>query len=273
LIIIPKVKVNDIEIFYEEHGEGQPVIMIPGWSGSTKSYPAFTQIFARYFRFIVFDNRGAGQSSKPDIEYTTRMMADDAAGFMDSIGLERANIFGASMSGMIAQELAINHKEKVRKLVLACTSCGGPNSVPISMAVRETTDRYIDAPLEMTPRERENLLLDIFYTQELLEERREQVLEDRLSIKKLAPPPPSYALRRQNEAIYQHDAYDRLSEIEANTLIVHGKKDAIFPYENASILAKRMPNAEIKLYEKTGHSLVEEGEQILKDIIGFLMKQ
>lgn len=270
---MPKVKVNDIEIYYEEHGEGPPVIMIPGWGGSTKSYPAFTQTFSKYFRFIIFDNRGAGQSSKPDIEYTTRMMADDAAGFMDSIGLESVNIFGGSMSGMIAQELAINHKEKVRKLVLACTSCGGTNCVPIPLVIREIVQSYIDAPLEMTPRERENLLLDIFYTQELLEERREQLLKDRLTVRELVSPLPSYALRRQIEAIYQHDAYDRLSEIEANTLIVHGKKDAIFPYENALILAKRIPNAEIKLYEKTGHSLVEEGEQILKDIIGFLMKQ
>lgn len=270
---MPKVKVNDIEIYYEEQGEGPPVIMIPGWGGSTKSYPAFTQTFSKYFRFITFDNRGAGQSSKPDIEYTTRMMADDAAGFMASIGLERANIFGGSMSGMIAQELAINHKEKVRKLVLACTSCGGTNCVPIPLVSREIVQSYIDAPLEMTPRERENLLLDIFFTPEFLEGRREQVLKDRLAKKKLAPPPPSYALRRQNEAVYQHDAYDRLPEIEAKTLIVHGKKDAIFPYENALILAKRIPNAEIKLYEKTGHSLVEEGEQILKDIIGFLMKQ
>ncbi len=272
MIIIPKVKVNDIEIFYEEHGEGQPVIMIPGWSGSTKSYPAFTQIFARYFRFIVFDNRGAGQSSKPDIEYTTRMMADDAAGFMDSIGLERANIFGGSMSGMIAQELAINHKEKVRKLVLACTSCGGPNSVPISMAVRETTDRYIDAPLEMSPRERMNILLDIFFTPEFLEGIREQVLNERMAVRELVPTPPRFTLRRQIEAVYQHDAYDRLSKIRAKTLIVHGKKDAIYPYENALILAERIPDAEIKLYGNTGHFLAEEGEQILKDIIDFITK-
>ena len=270
---MPKVKVNDIEIYYEEYGKGPPVIMIPGWSGSTKSYSAFAQTFSKHFRFIIFDNRGVGQSSKPDIEYTTRMMADDAAGFMDSIGLERANIFSGSMSGMIAQELAITHKEKVRKLVLASTSCGGPNSVPISMAVRETTDRYIDAPLEMSPRERMNILLDIFFTPEFLEGRREQVLNERMAVRELVPTPPRFVLRRQIEAVYQHDAYDRLSKIRAKTLIVHGKKDAIFPYENALILAERIPDAEIKLYEKTGHFLAEEGEQILKDIIDFIINQ
>jgi pimeloyl-ACP methyl ester carboxylesterase len=269
---VPEVQVNDIEIYYEEHGKGLPVIMIPGWGGSTKSYPAFTQTLSKYFRFIILDNRGAGQSSKPDIEYTTRMMADDTAGFMDTIGLDRASIFGGSMSGMIAQELAINHKEKVRKLVLACTSSGGKNCAPIPQVTRETVQSYIDAPPEMTPMERENLLFDIFYTKELLEERREQLLTDRLKAKKFVPPPPRYALRRQIEAIYQHDAYDRLSEIEARTLIVHGEKDVIFPSQNASILAERIPNAEVKLYEKTGHALVEEGEHILKDIIDFLMK-
>jgi len=270
---MPIVKVNDIEIYYEEYGKGPPVLMIPGWSGSTKSYPAFAQTFSKHFRFIIFDNRGAGQSSKPDIEYTTRMMADDTAGFMETIGLERANIFSASMSGMIAQELAINHKEKVRKLVLACTSCGGPNSIPSPEVSNEILQCYIDSPLEVTPGERENPLLDIFFTPEFLEGRREQVLKDRLAIKKLAPPPPSYALRRQAEAAIQHDAYDRLPEIEAKTLIVHGKKDAIFPYENALILANRIPNSEIKLYEKTGHSLAEEGEQILKDVIDFILKK
>lgn len=263
---MPKVKVNDVEIYYETHGEGEPLLMIPGWGGSTKSYSAFSQILSKYYKFIVMDNRGAGQSSKPDISYTIRTMAEDVAGFMDSISLENAFILGGSMGGMIAQVLAAKYKEKVDKLVLACTSCGGSNSIPFVKETMDIIQLYIDLPGKLTYEERVTLLMEAFYTPEFLEGRREQLLADRLT----RTPSPSYALQRQLEAIMLHDSYELLPEIKSPTLILHGKKDVLIPYKNALILKERIPNSEVRIYEKTGHFLAEEGAQILKDILNFL---
>ena len=123
-----KVKVDDIEIYYELHGEGAPLVMIMGWGRSSGSW-GFNLIgkLSKFHRVIIFDNRGTGRSEKPDIEYSMGIMTYDDAGLMDVINVPKAHVLGISIGGFIAQELALDYPEKILSLILCSTSCGGPN--------------------------------------------------------------------------------------------------------------------------------------------------
>ncbi len=125
---MPKVKVGDINMYYEVHGKGEPLVMIMGAGGNIEWMRQAIPVYSREYRLVLFDNRGAGRTDAPDIPYTIAMMADDLAGLLDAIGIDSAHIQGGSMGGMIAQEFVLRYPERVRSLILACTYCGGPGS-------------------------------------------------------------------------------------------------------------------------------------------------
>ena len=128
-----KVKVNDINMYYEIHGEGFPLVMIQGIGQSSLMWPPiFLDEVSKSFKIIIFDNRGAGRTDKPDIEYSIKMFADDTIGLMDALNIERAHVLGYSMGGIIAQELVLNYPKRVEKLVLCSTDCGGNKAVHMS---------------------------------------------------------------------------------------------------------------------------------------------
>ncbi len=119
---MPKVKVNDIQIYYEVKGEGFPLVMIAGMGESLNGWdPRLVEELSRKFKLVMFDNRGAGRTDVSDRKYTIKLFADDTAGLMDALGISKAHILGISMGGMIAQELVLNYPEKVAKLVLCST--------------------------------------------------------------------------------------------------------------------------------------------------------
>lgn len=122
---MPTVRVIDINIYYEIHGQGEPLVMIAGYGDDSSIW--FRQVpgLSKEYEVIIFDNRGTGRSSKPDALYTIRMMADDLAGLMDAIGIQVAHIYGHSTGGMIAQEFALCYPKKVKTLILACTVAPG----------------------------------------------------------------------------------------------------------------------------------------------------
>jgi len=126
---MPKVKVGDINIYYEVHGKGEPLVMIAGFTMNTAFWFKTIPVFSREYRLVVFDNRGAGQSNKPDVPYTTEMMADDLAGLLVIIGIDSAHIFGHSMGGCIAQQFALRYPSRLKSLILASTHFGGPHAV------------------------------------------------------------------------------------------------------------------------------------------------
>src|SRR5262245_12030207 len=118
---MPKVRANGIDVYYEESGSGEPLLLIIGFGGDHQAWAFQVPAFAERYRVITFDNRGSGQSSVPDATYTTKMMADDAVGVLDALGIEQAHVLGVSMGGMIAQEIALNHPRRVKSLQLHCT--------------------------------------------------------------------------------------------------------------------------------------------------------
>src|SRR5271168_2047656 len=124
-----RARINGVELAYELRGEGAPLVMIHGAQGDQSMFAGLAEVFAEDYRVLTFDQRGSGLSGKPDMPYSIAMLADDTAALMDHLGIARAHIIGVSMGGMIAQEFALRHPNKVRSLVLGCTTSGGPKSV------------------------------------------------------------------------------------------------------------------------------------------------
>jgi len=246
---MPYALVDDVEIYWESHSEGDPLLIISGVSGGTWSYEESIAAWSPHFRVLVFDNMGAGLSSKPDHPYTIAQMADHAAAVLDGADAERSYIVGLSMGGMIAQELALRHPARVCGLVLGCTHCGGSERVP---PAPEVIQRFADNK-GLSPEEIVDKNLRLLVTPEFLQSGSESL--QRYKERQLkAPWQPDYALQRQLEAIRGFDTSDRLAQIKTPTLILTADHDLLVPPENGRILANRIPDAQLE--EFTGGHLI-----------------
>jgi pimeloyl-ACP methyl ester carboxylesterase len=262
---MPKVKVGDINMYYEVHGKGESFVIIPGWASSMSGFFMHIPVFSREYRVVALDNRGAGRSDAPDIPYTMEMMVDDLAGLLDAIGIKSAHIWGASLGGMIAQQFAIRHPKRVRSLILACTSCGGPHSVI-------ATDPEIIAafqPSELPPKEALRKNLPLWVSQEYIDKNPALITEIIEEYMKYPASPQGQA--RQTQALMAFDTYEKLPAITAPTLVIQGDNDRAIPVENARILASRISGAELAILEKMGHFFVyeafEKSNRIMLDFL------
>jgi len=263
---MPKVKVNDIQIYYEVHGEGFPLIMIMGLGANVDWWdPRTIQELSKKFKLVIFDNRGAGRTDISDRKYTVKLFADDTAGLMDALGISRAHVLGVSMGGMIAQELVLNYPEKVEKLVLYSTYCGGTKSVLPSQEVLEmlTADRSAFSPEEIA-----RMTIPLIFTEDFIKNNPDFI---ELTIQQgLRAPISNEAFTRQLNAIMEFDTYERLSQIKVLTLVLQGKRDVLVPPGNGPVLAKAIPNAKLVYFENSAHGLTEEMEKVISVLLDFL---
>jgi pimeloyl-ACP methyl ester carboxylesterase len=249
---MPHVSANGINIYHEVHGQGEPLFLIAGLGATHHLWELQVASLSRDWQVIVFDNRGSGQSDKATAPYSIALFADDTAALMDALGIEKAHVYGESMGGLIAQEFALRHPQRLRGLVLGCTTCGGPRSVPLSP---EAASLLSGMPV-VPPEEVVERVLSLFYSPKY---RLEHGEEARLRIQSYFPlqtPPDAYA--RQLAACVAFDAYDRLPKIAAPTLVINGAEDALIPVENSRIMAKRIPKAELVLFPEAGHLYFHE---------------
>ncbi len=263
---MPTVRVDDIHIYYVEEGQGPPLLMVMGFGGQHHSWGDETvRLLSRHFRTLRFDNRGTGHSDKPQIDYTIAMMADDAAGLLEALGIPRAHVYGVSMGGMIAQELALRHPQKVAGLVLGCTTPGWAQGVP----PRPEVIQLILPEPGLSREEQVRKGWPAICSPRFLEEGRE-FLELMLR-RALENPTPIDTLNRQAAAIQSFDTYDRLPQIRAPTLIVHGDQDILIPVQNAYILHERIPGSQLHIIEGAGHVYFwERPEEAARVVIQFL---
>ena len=253
---MPYTSVGDLEIYWESHGQGKPLLLISGVSGGTWSWEESITAWSPHFRVIVFDNMGAGRSSMPDRPYRIREMANHAAAILDATEVEQACVVGLSMGGMIAQELALQHPKRIFGLVLGCTHCGGSERLsPEPEVIQRFADNQGLLPEEIVDKNLALLVTPAFLqsSPESLKRYRERQLK--------APIQPDYALQRQLEAIRGFDTCGRLANIKTPTLILTADRDLLVPPENGKILASRIPGAELKNFTNTGHLIYLECAQ------------
>lgn len=243
--------INGIRLHYTETGAGDPLLLVMGfgmpgdvWLGSLP--------FLGGFRAIYYDNRGTGQSERPQGPYTIPQMADDAAGLLDHLQIERAHVYGVSMGGMIAQELVLRHPQKVRSLVLGCTMCGGEHSDMPDPQVMVELIAVISGIGKMEPGEWVDRQLPLIFTKEWIAAN-PAVRELLIMMAPMLPPTPPETLQYLMAGAFGWSTYDRLPQITAPTLIIHGDKDVIIPVENAHVLAERIPGATLHIVPGAGH--------------------
>ncbi len=265
---MPSIKAGDINLEYFIEGSGPPLLMIMGFAGSASSWgEPFVRALGKHFTTIRFSNRGTGHSDKPSTPFTVRTMADDAANLLDALGIERPHVLGISMGGMIAQELVLNYPHKVNGLALGCTTTGpahGVMATPETMSLLSPTPGM--APADMIRKAWSALCSTAFIQSGV------GFLEGMLS-ESLSRPTPLETLGLQMGAIMQHDTFDRLPQITAPTLIIHGDLEVLVPPENGDILAKQIPSAELQKLHGVAHMFFwEQPEQSAKVIAEFLSR-
>jgi pimeloyl-ACP methyl ester carboxylesterase len=281
-----KVEVNGINIYYEIHGEGKPLLLIEGLGYSSWMWFKQIPVFSREYKVIVFDNRGVGNTDKPDREYTIGMMADDAAGLLKALGEDSVHVLGISMGGFIAEELALKYPDMVKSLILVSTSFGGKYSMSRGSNLWNTFVKLwglmpgvlefsgkgsvpMINPFGLTPEQKIRYGLSLAFTPEYFKTHTEEV--DRIVGWRLANTQPPYAWKRQLMAGMNFDAYDRVSQIGVPTLVVAGSKDRIVPPESSERLTERIPNSRLIIIEGTGHLLfIEQAEEFNEIALNFL---
>jgi len=269
---MPVAKANGINLYYDTCGRGEPLVMIMGFAGSHAGWIFQRRFFRKHFRVITFDNRGVGRTGKPAGPYSIRVMAEDTLGLMDCLGIEKAHILGVSMGGYIAQELAINHPERVRKLVLGCTYSHQDETSGHTAEYYERIGLADNCPsdeLGSTP------------VGKVLRAEFPLAFNNRLVNILLAPFLSIYATRMatpgvaaQFQAIVGHDTRDRLKMIRAPTLVVTGTEDRIIKPTSSEVLATMIPNAKLVKIEKGSHSVfMGKRKRFNQEVLDFLKER
>lgn len=262
---MPKIQAGDVELYYEEHGAGEPLVLVPGFSNGLWIWLKQIPAFSKKFRAIAFDPRGIARSEAPDEPITIRMIADDVAALLRALKIESAHILGASFGGFVAQEFALGYPEMTRSLVLCCTSFGGPRHVPPPLSTLQAIAST--KGLNSEERVRENLLLAFSPT--YLEESREEV--EQIIALRASNHVPEYAYTRQLQAAIAFNTEDRVGEIKAPTLIITGDRDIIVPYENSLNLAARIPDSKLVITEGGSHTFfIERAEEFNRAVMEFI---
>ena len=269
--------VGSIELYYEEHGSGDPLLLIMGLAADSMAWMFQVPDFSEHYRTITFYNRGVGRSSKPSGPYSIHEMADDTAGLLDTLGIDRTHVVGVSMGGMIAQELALRHPRRVRGLVLACT-------YPEPDADVERQRQFSTRELGGTVTAGGEVQIDVnavdplrFFQQLLPLAFSEQFITNELpKLMELFGGALQYgfsleAILGQVAAVMSHKATDRLHHIKSPTLVITGDADRLVSPANSDVLARRIPGARLVKVPGGSHGFNFETPQVFnREVLNFL---
>lgn len=255
-----QLKVGDITIAYRVHGQGEPLILIMGLTGTQDLWdPTLLETLASRYLVITFDNRGMGGTSASG-PYAFSWLADDAAGFIAALGLQRAHVLGWSAGGDIGLDLAIRHPERVNRLILYAADCGGEKAInPPPQVLQQLTDTSGSAE------ERGERMLRLLVPADWLSANAPYVA--RVFIRPMeTATPEAIALQAQAAAAWDGQG-DHLGEVRAPTMIVQGMADTITPPENAAILAAGIPGSWLIRFADAGHGLMFQRPRTLGRLV------
>jgi len=259
---------GSIRIAYELRGAGEPLLLVHGLGYARWGWEPVLDGLAGRFLVVAFDNRGIGESDAPPGPYTARFMAEDGIAVLDAAGIERAHVVGTSLGGMVAQELALGFPERVARLVLVCTTPGGPAAYPMPQRTR----RLLAETPALPPAERLCRLVENALSEKAARARPELV--ERILAGRLAVPYDPAAWQAQAAAGAAFDALERIGEIQAPTLVLHGTDDAVVDPRNGELLAARIADARLERFQGAGHLLFwEQPERFVRLVVDFLAEE
>ncbi len=268
---MPKVRANGIDIGYEVHGQGEPIVLISGIGYDRWEWHRMVPGLSEHFRVIVFDNRGVGETDKPPGPYTPQLMAADTAGLLAALEVPRAVVVGHSMGGFIAQALVLERPEMVSKLVLASTNYGGPDAIPTTPEAMEV---LTDTSSDLFSRFRRGLEVSTapgfaLRNPDIIDEWMEYRLRHQIS-------PPAYLAQLEMglELLKPEASFrPRLAEVKAPTLILFGEADQVVPPGNAGLLHEAIPHSQVVLLPDAGHFFpIETPEAAVEAIVAFVQE-
>lgn len=254
-----------MKIAWERHGSGEPLLLIHGLGYARWGWEPVLPGLSERFDVVSFDNRGIGESDAPPGPYTVAEMAADAVQVLGEAGIERAHVVGTSLGGMVAQELALAYPDRLDRLVLACTTPGGPNAHPMpQVTVTLMTEAATLEPAVALRRFVENALAPATVAAH-------PELVDRIMAHRLATAQHPAAWAAQAAAGATFDAYDRLGALTAPTLVQHGDADVVVDPRNADLLVELLPDARLERIAGTGHLFFWEApERFVSSVSAFL---
>jgi 3-oxoadipate enol-lactonase len=253
---MPTVRVNDIDVYYETQGSGEPMVLIPYLAIDQACYAFQVADYAKHYTCISVDLRGAGQTSKPDGAYTTELFADDVAAFMQAIGVERAHVTGLSLGAATGMWLAAKHPQKVKTLSL---HSAWPKTDPFLRTVVEGWQVMAKGLGSVT----DMVILGIFpwcFTPELYAAKPEYI-DSLAEFVRSRPMPDVEAFLRQSGAVLGHDASAQLGRITAPTQVTFGRHDLVCSTRFADALTGGIAGAELVVFEDCAHAPIYENVQ------------
>ncbi|MEZ4372391.1 MAG: alpha/beta fold hydrolase [Polyangiaceae bacterium] len=267
---IPQKAGRSVRLYYELRGKSgaPPLLLIRGLARHLLHWGKLPELLEDDFRLVLFDNRGMGRSEVPRPPYTTARMADDAAEVLRAAGVERAHVFGMSLGGMIAQELALRHTTRVDRLVLGCTRAGpgtGPRIAPKTVLEMLGAGRF--APDEAIARTAHLALGERF-----ISEHPEVIAEWRALARDY--PPARAGFLGQLVAGGLHDTRRRLSRVAQPTLVITGDADNLIHADHSRYLAKRIRDAQLEVLPGAGHDFTTERPELAAQLLkAFLLPE
>ena len=263
---MPLARNRSIELHWESTGDGPPVLLIAGQGMTSHGWWATVPVLARTFRVIVFDHRDTGRSSRVMFPYTVAQMADDAIAVLDAAGEGRAHVYGLSLGGSVAQEVALRHPERVHGLVLGASTPGAPRAVlPTPLALT-----FFARAGAMGPEEAEWAAVPYTYAVATRRLHGHRIAEN--IARRLTSPIDTLTYLHQAAAIATHSTCRRLRQIAAPTLVVHGEQDMIVPAANGRLLAERIPQAELSIWPEAGHMYIIDQPRADQHIARYLLR-
>ena len=265
---MPFGQVRDIKVYYEIVGSGPQLVFINGTNADLRRKQPYVDKLSEYFTVLRYDQRGLGQTEKPDKPYSMADYADDAAGLMDVAGWDRAAVLGVSFGGSVAQEFARRHPERITRMVLACSNPGGSYGYPLLELHGKDADTRARTMLSLDLRKSEA------WQTAHPEEAQALIEQGKKRGGTVDPSDPHAALgaRRQLEAREQHNAMEWLDRIKVPVALFGGRYDGLGTEAGQRLMAEKIPNSEMRLFEGA-HAFLNEDPEALPAVVEFLRRR
>ncbi len=257
---MPTIQSNGINIAYDIAGTGHPLLLVGGLGYGAWQWKYLVPELTPHYQVITFDNRGADGSDKPDGPYTTPMMAADAIGLLDGLGLKSAYVMGISLGGHIVQSLVLERPDLVEKLILAATHYGGQSAIPPRPEIVKMVMDRSGTPLDFLKRS-----FRIATASGYIDKHPE--MEQELLNYRLTNPVPPAQYQAQAGASVAHNEEARIGQIKVPTLILFGAEDNVVNPDNAPLMKEKIPNSQVVILPGVGHMFTIENPRLAAQAI------